>query len=142
LAHRVLALTLIDEPHPALQHVEHLEVALMAVQAGRVQGVGAGAIFLDADHVGAERAVGGGLDAAVAVLHEVAQAGLEHGLVGAADAEQLLVAHRLKSFPRLVTSPVAMSITSRRGPMVCMASKPSSTMSQKISTRLPSGSSK
>src|SRR5213594_507307 len=123
---RVLAVVLVDELHPALQHVEHLEVALVLVEPGGVQVVGAGAVLLDADHVGAELPVSGPLDAEVAVLHEGAQPGLEDGLVRAADAEQLLGrAHRWNSFPRATTSPVAMSMASRRGPIVRMAWKPS-----------------
>src|SRR5256885_1334228 len=36
LLERVLAVALVDERDPAVQHVEHLEVAVVLVQAGRV----------------------------------------------------------------------------------------------------------
>src|SRR5262249_8897975 len=58
----VLAVALVDEPDPAVEHVEHLEVAEVLVQSGRVQIVIAGGLLLDPDGVGAELAVGRVLD--------------------------------------------------------------------------------
>src|SRR5215475_10795987 len=113
---RVLALSLVDEFDPAFEDVEHLEVALVLVQARGVQLVGAGGVGLDANHVGAEASVRRALDTEVAILHEAAQAGLVDGVLGAADAEELLgLAHRTYSFPRLTIWPVSMSSWSRRG---------------------------
>src|SRR5215831_2593749 len=63
-AERKLALlALVDETDPALQHIEHLEVAQMLVQAGRMHVVIARVVFLHPDDVGAELAVRGVLDA-------------------------------------------------------------------------------
>src|SRR2546427_621326 len=66
LAEGVLAVALVDELDPAVQHVEHLEVAVVLVQAGRVQLVVAGRFLLDPDRVSPELAVRGLLDAEVA----------------------------------------------------------------------------
>src|SRR2546422_7138028 len=123
--------SLVDDLHPAPEDVEHLEVALVWVQAGRVRLGGAGRAALDPDHVGAELSVRRLLDAEVAILHEAAQPGLVDRLLAPAHAEALArLAHHTYSFPRPTTWPVSMSISSRRGPIVRMASKPSSTMSQ------------
>src|SRR2546425_2133575 len=54
LAEGMLAVVLGDELDPTVQHVEHLEVALVLVQAGGVQVVIAGRLLLDPDDVGAE----------------------------------------------------------------------------------------
>src|SRR5262245_6078260 len=130
-AERVLALSVVDEPDPTLEDVEHLKVTLVLMQAGGVQVVSAARVGLDTNHVGAEATVRRALDAEVAVLHEAAQPRRVHGVLGAADAEELLgLAHRTYSFPQSTIWPVSMSSWSRRGPIVCMATKPSSTMSQ------------
>src|SRR5947199_224684 len=90
-----------------------------------------GRAALDPDHVGAELSVRRLLDAEVAILHEAAQPGLVDRLLAPAHAEALArLAHHTYSFPRPTTWPVSMSISSRRGPIVRMASKPSSTISQ------------
>src|SRR2546423_1565348 len=110
----LLALTLVDERHPALENVEHLEVALVLVQAGRVQLMRTARSGLDPDHVRAELPVGGLLDAEIAVLHEGTQPRRIDRVPGPIDAEELRgLAHRTYSFPRLTTSPVSMSISSR-----------------------------
>src|SRR6266702_2420799 len=105
-------------------------VELVVHDAGRLQHVGAGRAALDPDHVGAELSVRRLLDAEVAILHEAAQPGLVDRVLAPAHAEALArLAHHTYSFPRPTTWPVSMSISSRRGPIVRMASKPSSTMS-------------
>src|SRR5207249_7944659 len=95
LAEGMLAVALVDELDPTVQHVEHLEVALVLVQAGGVQVVTAGRLLLDPDDVGAKLPVRRLLDAEVPVLHEAPQAGLVHRVLGQIRAEQLfLSAHR------------------------------------------------
>ena len=99
LAERALALAFVDEPDPALEHVEHLEVALVLVQACRVQVVSAPRVRLDPDHVSAELPVGRLVDPEVAVLHEAPQSSLVHRVLGQARAEGLLgLAHRRLPF--------------------------------------------
>jgi hypothetical protein len=82
----------VHEPDPALENVEHLKVAQVAVQAGGMQRVLSGRFLLDADHVSAELAVRGALDPQIAVLHEAAQAGLVDGVLGQTRTEELLFA--------------------------------------------------
>src|SRR5262245_49138203 len=48
---RVLAVALVHEADPALEHVEHLEVAQMLVEPGGVQVVVPRRLLLDADHM-------------------------------------------------------------------------------------------
>ncbi len=88
-AEGALALALVDELDRALEHVEHLEIALVLVEPGGVEIVGVAAL-LHADDVGAHLAVGGVGDAQVAVLHEAAEALLVDGVLGEARAELLL----------------------------------------------------
>src|SRR5262249_44835636 len=91
----MLALALVHEADPALEHVEHLEVAVVLVQAGRVHVMRTLRVLLDPDHVGAELSMRRLLDAEIAVLHEAAQPCLVLGALGPAHAEALLpVAHR------------------------------------------------
>src|SRR5216683_1945277 len=88
-AEGALALALVHELDRALEHIEHLEIALVLVEAGGVQIVGVAAL-LHTDDVGAHLAVGGVGDAEVAVLHEAAEALLIDGVLGQARAELLL----------------------------------------------------
>src|SRR5262249_34121510 len=90
LRERVLALALVDDPDPAVEHVEHLEVTEVLVQSGRVQIVIAGRLLLDPDRVGPELAMRRMLDPEIAVFHEAPEPALVNGVLGEARAEQLL----------------------------------------------------
>src|SRR6185369_9489634 len=91
LGERVLAVILVDELDPAVQHVEHLEVAVVLMQACGVQIVVAARFLLDPDRVGPELPVRRVLDSEIAVFHEAPQAGLVDGVLCQARAEQLLL---------------------------------------------------
>src|ERR1700730_1167667 len=90
-AEGLLTLTLVHEPDPALEDVEHLKVTLVLVQASSVHVMSAVGMVLDPDHVGTEFPVRRVLDAEVAVFHEAAQARLVLGAFGPAHTEALLV---------------------------------------------------
>src|SRR5262245_23670449 len=115
LGEGVLALTLVDELDPAVEHVEHLEVTEVLVQARRVQLVLAGRVLLDPDDVGAELSVRRVVDAEIAVFHETAKTSLVHRVLGQVRAEELLrLAHGLSSMSDRLVVPIRPVPRTRR----------------------------
>src|SRR5262249_30881833 len=84
----MFSLAFVHELDPAFQDIEHLKVAQVLMQAGRVQ-VMCASILLDADDMGSELSMRGLFNAKVTVFHKAAETCLVHRIFSQAGTKQL-----------------------------------------------------